>query len=1041
MRLATVMMVDMVGSTEMTERLGPEASARVLRDLARIARGRVEAHGGVLMHEMGDGYFALFGAPVSIDRAALAACRAGLDLLEAVAAETARFSREHGVAPQLRVGLASGEVLLTGLAGDDSLNATGSPVNLAARLQALAAPGTVLCAGSIVADTRGWARFEPEGQHALKGFSAPVEVFRLDGLVARPADRPIGSARYGGEFVGRGAEMARLARWARGEGGAKPVGLIVGEAGLGKSRLMGEFGARAAGRRLIVGACHPMATARPLAPLIEILRGFAGWRAGQGPSEIAAALAPVIDPGDPGAGALADLLADETRGDAREHPPDAIALRRALSAALTALGARPDCLLAIEDLHWIDPLSAEVLTAVIADAPAAFRFLGTTRPGDWIGQLPPERIEVVAAQPLPAGDIAVIAQEMLGAAAGEDLVRRIAESSEGNPFFAIEFLHNVVANGDGVAAGQIGAIQNVALARFDRLDAATKAQLRMASVLGRRFRFDVLRAAIAAATGAETGAPTGAATGAETPGNAALLEAAAGIVEPDPADPQGSGHFHHILFRDSIYATIPSGARRPMHRAAAEAVAARAGGNPAPLAEVLAEHYELAQAPREAVAWLRVAARHAYGLYALDSCKALMERAFHLIEPDFAELAAETVEDALSLRIRCLDLMDRFREVIAVSDAWLPRLRTDAGSPTQALLLALTAKARCHLADIDAADRLVSEALEMATRLADEKALAYAKVVRMRVMVDSGRGSLAEVERLFEETRAFTEQKSDDPLYGNRMFHMMSAFRCAGEMRRARALCDELMAFGRHHDQTHVILMGRWNRALIELQTSDFEAALSISDLAADGSVRNTAVQEVATLMKLAAEIGLGRRVPVEDMARIYDRCDARGELVTRNSAAMQIALAQFVEGRIARGWRKLGACARLLERSGHFEIKLLLQLYRAELLLTIGGLIAPPGPRPKLGPADIAVAVYLRLVARRRAGADLARVLELSPGSEGYIVARAQAGLALIDAARGRDAPARERFDLADRLLRAEGLDAELARLDRLREDAGLGG
>ena len=1025
MRLATVMMVDMVGSTEMTERLGPEASARVLRELARIARGRVEAHGGVLMHEMGDGYFALFGAPVSIERAALAACRAGLDLLDAVATEAARFARDYGVAPALRIGLASGEVLLTGLAGDDSLNATGSPVNLAARLQALAAPGTVMCSGSIVADTRGWARFEAEGEQPLKGFSAPVAVFRLAALDPRPPDRPIGSARYGGEFVGRGAEMARLAGWARGDAGAKPVGLIVGAAGIGKSRLMGEFGAQARPRRLIVGACHPMATARPLAPLIEILRGFAGWRPGQGPAEIARALAPLIDPGDEGAAALAGLLADRARTDAGDHLPDAIALRLALSAALTALGTRPDCLVAVEDLHWIDPLSAEVLTGVIGAAPAAFRLLGTTRPGDWIGQLPPERVEVIAARPLPAGDIAVIAQEMMGAAAGADLVRRIAESSEGNPFFAIEFLHNVVTNGDAVSAGQIGAIQNVALARFDRLDPATKAQLRMAAVLGRSFRFDVLQAAM----------------GAGALDSAALLNAAEGIVEPDPADPDGSGHFHHILFRDSIYATLPSGAKKPMHRAAAEAVAAAAGDNPAALADVLAEHYELAEAPREAVTWLRVAARNAYGLYALDSCKSLMERAFGLIAPAFDTFAPETVEDALSLRIRCLDLMDQFRAVIEVSDTWLPRLRTPEGSPTQALLLALTAKARCHLADIDAADKLVAQALEMATRLADEKALAYAKVVRMRVLVDSGRGSLAEVESLFEETRAFTEQKSDDPLYGNRVFHMMSAYRCAGAMGRARALNDELMAFGARHNQTHVILMGHWNRALIEVQTSDFEAALSIADLAADGSVRNTAVQEVATLLKLAAEIGLGRPVPVEEMARIYDRCDARGEFVTRNSAAMQIALARFVEGRIAEGWRRLAACERLLDRTGHFEIRLLLELYRAEILLTIGGLIAAPGPRPKLGPADIAVALYLRLTARRRAAAGLARVLAQAPAPEGYIVARAEAGLALIDAARGRAAAARKRFDLAERLLRAEGLVAERTRLDGLRKRAGLDG
>ena len=1015
------MMVDMVGSTEMTERLGPEASARVLRALARIARARVEAHGGVLMHEMGDGYFALFGAPVSIERAALAACRAALDLIEAVAA--AGFTRDHGVAPALRVGLASGEVLLTGLAGDDSLNATGSPVNLAARLQALADPGTVVCSESIRAETRGWARFDRAGAHALKGFSGPVDVFRLSGVDPRPEGRTIGSARYGGAFVGRDAELARLARWEAGAGGARPVGLIVGAAGIGKSRLIGEFAARSPGRRLILGACHPSATAHPLAPLIEILRGFVGWRPGQTRAEIAQALAPVLDPGEEGAAALTALLGERSRDGEDENLSDAIALRRALTAALAALGSRADCRIAIEDLHWIDPLSAEVLMSVLGAASERFRLLGTSRPDDWIGQIPPDRVEVIDASPLPAGEIAIIAGEMMGAAAGDDLVRRITVISEGNPFFAIEFLHSVVANGDAVNAGHIGAIQNVALARFDRLGGPAKALLRMAAVLGRTFRFDVLQAAM----------------GAEGPDVAGLLDAAEGIVQRDPADPLGAATFHHILFRDSIYATIPASARKPMHRAAAAAVAAAAGASAPALADVLATHYELADAPNEAVAWLQIAARNAYGLYALESCKSLMERAFFLIEADAGTIAPDALEAALSLRIRCLDLMDQFRAVIDVSDQWLPRLLTPAGSPTQALLMALAAKARCHTADIEGGHRLVAEALEMAERLGDSKAIAYAKVVLMRLLVDSGEFRLAEVERLFEDTRAFTEQKSDDPLYGNRMFHMMSAYRCAGRMGRARALCDELMAYGQRHNQTHVILMALWNRALISVQTNDFAAAAARADEVIERNMGNSAVLEVATLLKLAAEIGQGRPAPVAEMERIYAHCDARGELVTRNSAAMQIALVRFVEGRLADGWRKLGACDRLLAASGHYEIRLLIRLYRAEILLTIGGLIEAPGPRPKLGPADIALAIYLRLAARRRGAALLKQVLTETLDAEGYIVARAEAGLALIDAARGRGAEARARFDRAEALFAAEGLAAECARLQVLRKGAGL--
>lgn len=1024
MRLATAMMVDMVDSTATSERLGPEASFLLLDEVLGIARSVVAAHGGIMMEELGDGFFALFGAPISIERASLAASRAALEICDTVRIEAEAFNGRFGLAPQLRVGLAAGEVLLTRSKSEGTLRATGNTVSLAARLQALAEPNGVLCSESVALETEGWVRLDPLEPRTLKGFEAPVQSFRLREIIDGGLTKATGGARQPGGFVGRNEKIEQLTRWIDRTVDQLPVSLIVGEAGIGKSRLTAEFAARSGRRRLIVGSCHPGGTARPLAPLIEILRDYANWRTGLDMDSLTSALDPILPPEPAERDLLVGLVAGRASPEAEADASAAITLRKALSAALSALGQLPDCLMTVEDLHWIDPLSGEVLIAVVAAAPDGFRMLGTTRPVDWLDGLPRARIERVDAGPLRPDDIRAIAQAMIGEAADEALTEKLAQDSEGNPFFAIEILHNFAARGDGVEAARIGTIQNVALARFDRLGSETKALLRMASVQGRTFRFDVL------------------ARSAEVSGSrvAGLLDAAEGIVEPDPTDPAGSGRFHHILQRDSIYATIPSTARGARHHAVALSLEACTDDQAPQHADQLADHFERAGEPRDAVRYLRIAAGGAYGLYALESCTALMDRAFRLIEASVDLFSVEELENAVSIRMRCLDVMDRFRSVIETSETWLPRLRTPQGSPTLALLLALTGKAHCHLIDIDRSHQLIAEALEMATRLGHERAIAYAKVALMRVLSDSGRGSLEEIERLYEETRAFTERLSDGTLYANRMFHMIAAYRTKGMMRRANEVNEEFHDFGTRHDQHHVQVVSNWNRALSAIEANDHEMALALADRGLEGAARGSADWEIFTMLKVSTHLSLGHEVPLETMQRIHDNTDRRGEFTTRNNAATQMGYARCARGQLWRGWQQLRRSHARIYPNCQIEMQRFLLLHRAEFLLIVCGLIVIPSMRrPRLGFADLLVAIYLRLNGRRWAKDLLHRLLSQFDREEGLFVARAKAGLAVIAAAEGRPDVARRDFALAERLFQAEGLTAELERLGNMRARSGF--
>lgn len=1020
MRRATVMMVDIVGSTTIAEKLGPEDSFALLQAVLQIVREAVSRHGGTAVNEMGDGLFALFGAPLSIERASLAACRASLDVVQAIGAAAGRLQLRFGLRPEIRVGLAAGEVLITGLQDRGQLNATGHAVNLAARLQGQARPGGVVVAESVVAEAQGWARFRPMGARGLRGFSVAQDLFELLQVDVDQAARQVGLARYSGAFVGRTAEIDHLHAWIAPQNLTRPICLILGEAGIGKSRLLGEFAARIPGRRLIVGACQPAGTARPLGPIIDILRDFLGFRPGMAPQVLPLdALLPANADGREG---LADLVAGRARPEDENSLSRAFALRQALTTALLSLGQRPEIIVAVEDLHWIDPLSADVFLNVVAAAPEGFRMLGTSRPGDWVADLPHDRFDLLNARPLDKEDIAAIARAMIDQIVDAEFAGEVARQSEGNPFFAIEILHSV-AQATRMEAGRIGAIQNVALARFDLLDGVNKALLRVASVLGRGFRLDVLQTA-AEVSRAQIDA---------------LVAAAAGIIEPDPAAPATSARFRHILFRDSIYATIPSAARKMAHLAAAEALRKCLPDQLSEYSEVLADHYETAGDALNAVRFLTLAGHRAFGLYALQSCHALTDRAMRLIEGNPAPFEQAAVEEVLSIHLRCLDLEDLFRDVVSVFKAWSARLLTPQSSAEQVLMMAITSKSLCHLQKFPEAHQLALEALEIANRLGDARAIAYVKVVLLRILMDSQEGCLAKAEELFEDTRAFTEAQADGSLYAHRMFNMIAAYRSEGMLGKAIALNRTFLEFGEKHRLAHVIAVANWNLAHSAQLSRDYAAGLAYAETSLKYAFGNRATSYIGRNLRAANLNGLGQAVPIADLKWIEDLADTGGDLVSRNGAALNMAYSLLISGRIADGWRQAQHAFALYRNSGHIAPMRFMLVLEAELRLTLCGLIKSGRPAPKLGLADMLLLIRLRLTVCRKVKALLAELLAKLPQETGYMVARAHVCLGLVAAHERKPAVAKDHFDTAERLFLADGLDSEVALMKKWRTAAGL--
>ena len=349
----------------------------------------VKEQGGSVKDFTGDGIMALFGVPDALEDAPLRACRAGLLIHERLAAAASAIEARHGVRPQMRVGVNSGlavVIQIQGAAGPAT--ALGDTVNLASRLQALAEPGTVVLSEATHRLVEGLVETSFAGAHAIKGKSEPQRVYRLEAIRRGAARFDAAVGRGLSAYVGRERELETLERAFTESREKLRVVDIVAEPGMGKSRLLHEFRQRIGKERAFVltGNCSPDGQQTPFLPFIEVVRGAFQVKAGEAEAEIARKLASGLD--------LLGLHTPENLGLLLNllglNPPEGalagldgvlIGLRtRDLLQNLLAVRCRllPVALL-IEDLHWIDSVSQEVLGKIVANEPRLKLLLLHTR--------------------------------------------------------------------------------------------------------------------------------------------------------------------------------------------------------------------------------------------------------------------------------------------------------------------------------------------------------------------------------------------------------------------------------------------------------------------------------------------------------------------------------------------------------------------------------------------------------------------------------------------------------------------------------------
>jgi class 3 adenylate cyclase/tetratricopeptide (TPR) repeat protein len=658
----TVLFADLKGSLELLAERDPEEARQLLDPVLQRMMEAVHRYEGTVNQVMGDGIMALFGAPLAHEDHAVRACYAALAMQDALRRYSEEVRRTHGVEVQIRVGLNSGEVVVRAIGNDLHMDysAIGETTHLAARMEQLAPPGTIRLTVATLRLVEGFMRVNALGPVPVKGLTAPVEVFDLVGTSALRHRLQAAVARGLTRFIGRDTELAALGQvLARAGAGHGQVVALVGEAGVGKSRLVYEcvHSHHTQGWLVLESASVSYGKATPYFPVLDLLRRYAHVDEGDDTRTIRAkvtgqvlTLDETIQDAIPPLLALLDALPDDSPFLRLDPPQRRQRTLAALKRVLLRESQVQPVLVVFEDLHWIDSETQALLDSLVESLPTArLLLLVNYRPEyqhGWGGKTFYTQLRL---DPLPPASAAEVLQALLGDDAHlTPLTHLLIARTEGNPFFLEESVRTLVET--GLLVGAPGAyrlaqsldtfqvpatVQAVLAARIDRLPPEEKRLLQTAAVIGTEVPMPVLQ------------------------GIAELPEAAFhhGLTHLQAAEflyetrlfPDQAYTFKHALTHEVAYGGLLQERRRALHARIVEVLEALAGDRITEQVERLAHHALRGELWDKALAYFRQAGEKAMARSAYREAVEYFEQALDTL-PHLPE-TRDTREQAIDLRL------------------------------------------------------------------------------------------------------------------------------------------------------------------------------------------------------------------------------------------------------------------------------------------------------------------------------------------------------------------------------------------------------
>ncbi len=639
-RHVTIMFVDMKGFTPLTEKLGPEETFSLMDQVFEILIHKVHDYEGTVNELRGDGVLAFFGAPIALEDAPQRAIRSSLAIHRELTGFNDKLKTEKNIPPVLvRIGINSGPVVV-GTVGNDlrvQFTAVGDTINMAARMEHIADPGTTYVTEDTFKLTEGFFRFEALGEKEIKGKEKPMKVYQVIAPSTRRTRFDVSAERGLTRFVGRERELEiMLDAFERAKGGRGQAVFVVGEAGVGKSRLLYEF-RKAVANELVTfleGKCLSYGKGMAYHPVIDILKG--NFDVGEGDEDkkvrekVTRGLKALGVDDESTLPYLLELLSVKDSGlDKMEMSPEAKkdriieSIRRIV---LKGSAIRP-LILAIEDLHWMDRSSEDVCRDLVESIPGAqVLVIFTSRPEfeqtwgqksfhSWVmlNRLSDPESMIMVSRVLEADEIE------------KDLEDLILAKTEGIPFFVEEFIRSLRAL-DLVArkenrsylkkrvhrAALPSTIQDVIMARVDRLPGGVKEVLQAGSVIEREFSYQLIETV--------TGLPEQ-----QLRNHLSALKDSELLYERG-IHPECVYVFRHALIREVVYSSLLPGRTRQLHAQVGNAIEETYGATIDQHCVALATHFIEGEDFEKGAKYSKIAGRKAARTGALKDAAAFADK-------------------------------------------------------------------------------------------------------------------------------------------------------------------------------------------------------------------------------------------------------------------------------------------------------------------------------------------------------------------------------------------------------------------------------
>jgi len=639
-KLVTVLFADVAGYTTMSEKLDPEEVRQIMEGCFQILMDEIHRYEGTIDKFTGDGVMALFGAPLAHEDHAQRACYAALAIQKALESYGQKVERDCKIPFRMRVGLNSGPVIVGSVGKDLKMDytAVGDTVNLASRMQTMSEPGRILVSADVHKMARDFFNFKARGKMSVKGKEEPVEAYEL--LEPTEVASRIEASVLRGltRFVGREKEMATLREALdKAKSGSGQVVCIIGEAGVGKSRLLLEL-RRTTGQEeytYLEGQCLHYGSSMPYLPLLDILRSYFGLKEGEREFLVRKRLEEKTSAIDPKLKAILPPLQEllslkvEDEGYLKLEPQmKREKIFEAIRNLLVVESQRKPLMVALDDFQWTDRTSEEFLTYFIGHLPnSRILVLLLYRPEythQWASKSCYSQIRV---DELPTKSSADLVRAMLeeGEVAPE-LRELILKRAAGNPLFMEEFTHTLLENGSiqkkdhqyvlNRKPSEIhvpDTIQGIIAARMDRLDENLKRIMQVASVIGRDFAYRILQTI----TGMQE----------ELKGHLVNLQGLEFIYEKS-LYPELEYVFKHALTQEVAYNSLLLKRRKQIHERIGKAIEELYPERLEEFCEALAHHYSTAENWEKSLEYLRLSAEKAQRSYATQEafryyCEAL----------------------------------------------------------------------------------------------------------------------------------------------------------------------------------------------------------------------------------------------------------------------------------------------------------------------------------------------------------------------------------------------------------------------------------